>query len=172
MPTFINLEDSLVRRFSDTCQHGRVAQPRLGCSPQASPAGRCTAGREKQAMNTRKESSMLQQFSKKRGDGGFTLIELLVVIVILGILAAVVVFAVGGIQDRGNDSACKSDTASLRTAEEAYYASKDAGNGKYGTMSDLEGKFIAKASEYHTITLGTGGASYTIGNVTGKCSDA
>ena len=34
-------------------------------------------------------------------DGGFTLVELLVVIVVLGVLAAVTVFAVRGITDRG-----------------------------------------------------------------------
>ena len=58
----------------------------------------------------------------KTNDEGFTLIELLIVIVILGILAAVVVFAVGGITDRGKDSACKADRATLEVAVEAYYA--------------------------------------------------
>ena len=32
---------------------------------------------------------------------GFTLIELMIVIVILGVLAGIVIFAVGGITDRG-----------------------------------------------------------------------
>ena len=58
----------------------------------------------------------------KQRDEGFTLIELLIVIVILGILAAVVVFAVGGITDRGNDSACAADKKTLEVAVEAYYA--------------------------------------------------
>ena len=40
---------------------------------------------------------------------GFTLVELLVVIVILGILAAVVVFAVGGSTDKAQTSACKAE---------------------------------------------------------------
>ncbi len=39
-------------------------------------------------------------------DKGFTLVELLIVIVILGILATVTVFAVRGITDQGQDSAC------------------------------------------------------------------
>ena len=53
---------------------------------------------------------------------GFTLIELLIVIVILGILAAVTVFAVRGITDKGKTSACASDQATLATAVESYFA--------------------------------------------------
>jgi len=53
---------------------------------------------------------------------GFTLIELLVVIVILGILAAVVVFAVSGITNKGNKSACEIETRTVNTAVQSYYA--------------------------------------------------
>jgi prepilin-type N-terminal cleavage/methylation domain-containing protein len=53
---------------------------------------------------------------------GFTLIELLVVIAILGILAGVVVFAVGGITNRGKNSACMTEVRTIRTALEATYA--------------------------------------------------
>ena len=55
-------------------------------------------------------------------ESGFTLIELLIVIVILGVLAGIVVFAVGGITDRGNASACKSDVKNVEVASEAYRA--------------------------------------------------
>lgn len=68
---------------------------------------------------------------RSRGDGGFTLIELLVVIVVLGILAAVVVFAVGGITDRGKSSSCKTELATVQTAIEAY-------NGKKGFYPDAD----------------------------------
>ena len=45
---------------------------------------------------------MLQQLrAARKNESGFTLIELLIVIVILGILAAIVVFSVQGITDRG-----------------------------------------------------------------------
>ena len=64
----------------------------------------------------------MKQLQKKRQDEGFTLIELLIVIVILGILAAIVVFAVGGITDRGTKSACKSDVKTFEVAVEAYKA--------------------------------------------------
>jgi prepilin-type N-terminal cleavage/methylation domain-containing protein len=58
----------------------------------------------------------------RRDEGGFTLIELLIVIVILGILAGVVLFATGGITDRGTVAACKTDLKNVETAVEAYRA--------------------------------------------------
>jgi len=70
---------------------------------------------------------MLEQLRKAREEeSGFTLIELLIVIVILGVLAGIVVFAVGGITDRGNASACKSDAKNVEVASEAYYAKNKA----------------------------------------------
>src|SRR5262245_4085147 len=61
-------------------------------------------------------------------DSGFTLIELLIVIVILGILATVVTFAVSGVTDRGESGACAADRATLEVAVEAYF-------GKYSTLT-------------------------------------
>ncbi len=49
-------------------------------------------------------------------DGGFTLIELLIVIVVLGILAAVVVFSLGGVTTSSALAACQSDGATYETA--------------------------------------------------------
>jgi general secretion pathway protein G len=66
---------------------------------------------------------MLQRLRETRkGDAGFTLIELLMVIVILGVLAGIVVFAVNGITDRGQVSACKAEIKTVQVAQEAYYA--------------------------------------------------
>jgi general secretion pathway protein G len=63
----------------------------------------------------------------KAEESGFTLIELMIVIVILGVLAGIVIFAVGGITDRGDIAACKSDVKTLSVAVEAYKAK----NGPY-----------------------------------------
>jgi general secretion pathway protein G len=55
-------------------------------------------------------------------DSGFTLIELLVTVVILGVLAAIVVFSVQNFKDDGVQAACKADMKNVEVASEAYYA--------------------------------------------------
>lgn len=104
---------------------------------------------------------MFTKLHEKHDEDGFTLVELLIVIVILGILAGVVVFAVRGINQRGQTQACKTDKNTLAVAEEAYYASKEGGNGSYGSESELATKgFLATQSDLHDISLS--GGKYTI----------
>ncbi|HWE57220.1 MAG TPA: prepilin-type N-terminal cleavage/methylation domain-containing protein [Acidimicrobiales bacterium] len=55
-------------------------------------------------------------------EGGFTLIELLIVIVILGILAAIVVFAVQNLTQQSSNASCQSDWKTVEVAAEAYKA--------------------------------------------------
>jgi len=95
---------------------------------------------------------------RSKEDGGFTLIELLVVIVIIGILAGVVVFAVSGIADRGEDSAEEADRRAVATAEEAFYAE----NEEYATECELVSEgFLQATSDLHDVT-GISASGYTV----------
>ncbi|MER8185839.1 prepilin-type N-terminal cleavage/methylation domain-containing protein [Kitasatospora sp. NPDC094015] len=78
---------------------------------------------------------------------GFTLVELLVVIVILGVLAAIVVFSVRGVGDKGRRSAIAADAATLRTAEESYCAK----HGRYGTVDDLKADGLLTGEPVYTM---------------------
>jgi prepilin-type N-terminal cleavage/methylation domain-containing protein len=64
-----------------------------------------------------------QTVARRRGvelESGFTLIELLIVIVVLGILAATVIFALTGITGQSAQAACQSDAKTYEIAVAAY----------------------------------------------------
>src|SRR5437764_8653081 len=64
---------------------------------------------------------MLERMRKaQKTESGFTLIELLIVIIILGILAAIVVFAVGSTRGDAVSSSCRTDVKAMQLSLEAY----------------------------------------------------
>ena len=86
---------------------------------------------------------------------GFTLVELLVVIVILGVLAAVVVFAVGGITNTSKQNACKIEVRTVNSALQAYYANTTPS--AYPVAASVTAMFAALTPKY--LNSGTGTAS-------------
>lgn len=83
--------------------------------------------------------NMIERRRRMMGQGGFTLIELLVVIAILGILAGVVVFAVGGSTDDAARAVCKTEQSTAKTAVAAAKAAILAGNTDATPADYLEG---------------------------------
>ena len=115
---------------------------------------------------------MQRLIKRTREEGGFTLIELMIVIVILGILAGIVLFAVGGITDRGTTASCKTDVSTIQTGVEAFYAK----NGSYPgdlvpTLTDPAGgnQFLKWDAGFTGTTdaTGPGGATSSVHAGTG-----
>ncbi len=65
---------------------------------------------------------MRNLIKQRKSEDGFTLIELLIVIVVLGILAAIVVFGVATFRGDATKSACNADAKSVEVASQAYFA--------------------------------------------------
>ena len=68
-------------------------------------------------------------------DAGFTLIELMIVMLVLGILAGIVIFAVGGFQDNADNARDDANSRICQTAAAAVEADHAAGGTK--TIGDF-----------------------------------
>ena len=85
------------------------------------------------------------------------MIELLIVIVVLAVLGAVVVAAVGQTTEGAEESACLADKHVLITATEAFFAQRsattipgdDGGEGVEQTL--VSEKFMREASDYYDL---------------------
>jgi prepilin-type N-terminal cleavage/methylation domain-containing protein len=120
-----------------------------------------------------------REIQKRRESGdasesGFTLIELLIVIVVLGILAAIVVFSLSGVTGQSKQAACTSDAKSVEIAADAYQAK----NNTVATQltADLVPNYLKSApvsTNGYTIGLNASGAvTVTIGGNTTTFSDS
>jgi general secretion pathway protein G len=69
-----------------------------------------------------------------RRERGFTLIEILIVVVVLGILAAVVIFALGGITSKTVVAACRADGSTVASAISVF---NNENEGTTVTIGDL-----------------------------------
>ena len=105
---------------------------------------------------------MERRNSGEASESGFTLIELLIVIVVLGILAAIVVFSLTGVTGESKQAACTTDAKSVEIAADAYQA---AHNNSWPTdIGVLVPTYLKSAplnSNDYTI-----GISTTVGNIT------
>jgi prepilin-type N-terminal cleavage/methylation domain-containing protein len=143
------------------------AEPARG---QSSGTHLWTGCRGQAGITQQKEIKHMIQRSmakKRSGEGGFTLVELLIVIVILGILAAIVVLAIGGLKDSASNANCDAGVKTLSSAEDAYFAQ----NGQYTTDAILlnPAHLIKKAPANLTATPSGGGAGYVIAG-SGDCA--
>ncbi len=115
-----------------------------------------------------------REVQMRREDGGasesgFTLIELLIVIIVLGILAAIVIFSLTGVTGQSKAAACNSDGKTIEIAADAYQSA----NGTYPTTTaELVGTGTGTSGSYlqtwpdasgYTFTLGTNTIDVAVG---------
>jgi general secretion pathway protein G len=96
------------------------------------------------------------------GEQGFTLIELLIVIVVLGILAAIVVFALGGVTSQSAVAACNSDAKTVSIAAQAY--NSQTGNTATSANQLVTSGYLksAPANSAYTISITSGAVTVAL----------
>jgi prepilin-type N-terminal cleavage/methylation domain-containing protein len=99
----------------------------------------------------------LRGWQRDSDDEGFTLIELLIVTIVLGILAAIVVFAVQNLGSATAQTACASDFKTVENAVESYKAEM----GNYPDGTPTVGTGIQTDTDPSATTNAAGAASGT-----------
>lgn len=170
-----------------------------GCARRGNRSSVTTNSRKEREMQATLERLRQRREELGEEEGGFTLIELLIVIVILGILAAIVVFAVQNLTGSSAVASCQSDFKNVEVAAEAYKAQTTVypgatlpagATGTTGTSSDTSadinlllgtvalsngttvGPWLKEApvnTNHYEITLGTGGV-IGVSNSTGTAT--
>jgi prepilin-type N-terminal cleavage/methylation domain-containing protein len=104
----------------------------------------------------------IQRNRELNGERGFTLIELLIVIVVLGILAAIVVIALGGATGSSAVAACNSDAKTVSIAVSDYDAQKGSYPANIAALVPTYLKAAPSNPSYYTIGLSTDGKAVTV----------
>jgi general secretion pathway protein G len=84
---------------------------------------------------------------------GFTLIELLIVIIVIGILAAIVIFSLTGVTGQSKTAACTADAKSVEIAADAFAAKNNTWPANVAALVP---------SYLHTAPLSTNGYTITV----------
>ena len=107
---------------------------------------------------------MERRKSGEASESGFTLIELLIVIVVLGILAAIVVFSLTGVTGQSKAAACTADGKTIETAADAYEASFSQWPGAADSTTVPDATFYGLVSTYLHAAPSGNGYTFSLGS--------
>lgn len=86
---------------------------------------------------------------------GFTIVELLIVIVVIGVLAAIVIVAYSGVQNRASDASVQSDLRALAGKTSAFQATDPTSSYPHATQADLQAFVRVSKNSYNIGSSGS-----------------